>query len=258
MAVEDCAQAFNGSEYLGSNLADLVMYSFGPIKTATALGGAVIKVNGAKLLDRMRAIQSKYPVQPDAKHRKRVVKFIGLKSATNPFVLGMIYRYYKMKGENYEDSLADRVRDVAPLKTVDNMRIQPSGLMLWMINRRLYAYRPAEIEERSGKGRLLTSLISNAAHLPGQASRHHDYWVYPVLVRDPKKLISALREEGFDAADLPRSQHIAAPDNRPELEPHSAAALMRDIVILPCYAAMPDAEIKRQAKVLRRALAVDA
>ncbi len=257
LTVEDCAQAFNGSDYLGSELADVVMYSFGPIKTATALGGAVLTVKDPALLDRMRTIQSKYPVQTDAKHRKRVVKFIALKSATNPMVLGLIYRYYKMKGENYEDSLADRVRDVAPLKTVDNMRIQPSGLMLWMINRRLNMFSVTEIEERAGKGRLLTSLIDKSARLPGQASSHHDYWVYPVLVRNPKKLISALREEGFDAADLPRSQHIAAPESRPELEPKAAAALMRDIVILPCYAGMPDTEIKRQAKVLKAVLAAD-
>jgi perosamine synthetase len=253
--IEDCAQAFNGKEYMGSPLADVVMYSFGPIKTATALGGAVLRVNDGNLLTGMRAIQSCYPIQSDVKQRQRVLKFFALKAATNPFVLGMIYKYYRMKGQNYEDSLADRVRDVAPLKTVENMRLQPSALMLWMINRRLNSYAPSVLADRSRKGELLTRLINAATNLPGQASKHHDYWVYPVLVREPKRLIEAMREEGFDVADLPRSQHIAAPADRPELEPSAAASLMREIVILPCYASMPDSEIERQARVLRAALA---
>ena len=44
VTVEDCAQAFNGRNYPGSAAADLNMFSFGPIKTATALGGALIRV----------------------------------------------------------------------------------------------------------------------------------------------------------------------------------------------------------------------
>jgi len=38
---EDCAQAFDG-RYAGHPEADAVMFSFGPIKTATALGGGAV------------------------------------------------------------------------------------------------------------------------------------------------------------------------------------------------------------------------
>src|SRR5204863_9883016 len=61
IAVEDCAQAFNGREYRGSAEADLNMFSFGPIKTATALGGALIRVKDPALRNKMQAIQSLYP-----------------------------------------------------------------------------------------------------------------------------------------------------------------------------------------------------
>ena len=40
---EDCAQAFDGC-YAGHPEADAVMFSFGPIKTATALGGGLLRV----------------------------------------------------------------------------------------------------------------------------------------------------------------------------------------------------------------------
>ena len=39
LLIEDCAQAFDGSRYAGSEHSDVAMYSFGPIKTLTALGG---------------------------------------------------------------------------------------------------------------------------------------------------------------------------------------------------------------------------
>ncbi|MBC8036821.1 MAG: DegT/DnrJ/EryC1/StrS family aminotransferase, partial [Rhizobiales bacterium] len=102
VTVEDCAQAFNGRDYAGSDAADVNMFSFGPIKTATALGGALIRVKDAALRQRMRAIQSRYPVQPDAKQRKRILTFMGLKVITSRLVLGALYRFFKARGEDYE------------------------------------------------------------------------------------------------------------------------------------------------------------
>lgn len=252
VTVEDCAQAFNGRNYLGSAAADLNMFSFGPIKTATALGGALIRVRDPSLRDRMRDIQSRYPVQPEAKHRKRILQFMGLKLVTARPVLAAIYRFYNAKGEDYEDKLADRVRDVAPLKTAKNMRFQPSVTMLHLMNRRLARFDMAQVSARQRKGERLSGLLGTSVVQPAQANAHHDYWVFPLLVSEPRKFIEALRREGFDAADLPRSQHIAAPQDRPGLDPKTAAAAMRDLIVVPCYEAMSDRELVRQAAVIKR------
>jgi dTDP-4-amino-4,6-dideoxygalactose transaminase len=252
IAVEDCAQAFNGRAYPGSLAADLNMFSFGPIKTSTALGGALIRVRDDKLRERMRAIQATYPVQPDRKQLKRVFQFMALKLITTRAVLGVIYKYYRSRGRDYEDSLADRVRDVAPLKTAKNLRFQPSTAMLALLNRRLETFDIQAIRARTKKGEKLRDLIGNAVTLPAQGNAHHDYWVFALLVDAPRKFIDGLRAEGFDAADLPRSQHISAPKDRPELEPRIAAQVVRDIVVIPCYDTMPDEELARQAQVIRR------
>ncbi len=252
ITVEDCAQAFNGRAYPGNLKADLNMFSFGPIKTATALGGALIRVRDDSLRERMRAIQSAYPVQPDSKHLKRVLQFMGLKLITSRFALGAIYKYYHSRGQDYEDSLADRVRDVAPLKTAKNLRFQPSTAMLALLSRRLEEFDIQAIRVRTNKGEKLRDLIGGSVAMPAQANAHHDYWVFPLIVDEPRKFIDGLRAEGFDAADLPRSQHIAAPQDRPELEPEVAARVMRDLVVIPCYDTMPDEELKRQAEVIKR------
>ena len=252
VTVEDCAQAFNGQDYPGSASADLNMFSFGPIKTATALGGALIRVRDPKLRDRMRGIQNAYPVQPNAKHLKRVAQFMGLKLIASRLVLSAIYRYHKRKGRDYEDALAERVRDVAPLKSKKNLRYQPSAAMLALLNRRLRRFRTDELSRRQAKGERLRDLLGGAVVLPGQENAHHDYWAFPLLVANPRAFIDGLRAEGFDAADLPRSQHIAAPAGRPALEPWTAAAAMRDLIVVPCYDAMPESEIARQAQAIRR------
>ncbi len=252
VTVEDCAQAFNGRAYPGSAAADLNLFSFGPIKTATALGGALIRVKDPALRDRMRGIQSHYPVQPEAKHRKRILQFMGLKLITARPVLAAIYRFYNARGEDYEDKLADRVRDVAPLKTAKNMRFQPSATMLHLMNRRLARFDMDRVSARQRKGERLSGLIGTSVVQPAQANGHHDYWVFPLLVSEPRKFIEALRQEGFDAADLPRSQHIAAPPDRPGLDPKTAAAVMRDLIVVPCYETMPDGELVRQAAVIKR------
>src|SRR5687767_14940319 len=55
LLVEDCAQSLGASPRGGDRLADVSMFSLGPIKTATALGGAVLRVRDPELLGRMRA-----------------------------------------------------------------------------------------------------------------------------------------------------------------------------------------------------------
>jgi perosamine synthetase len=256
IAVEDCAQAFNGPGYPGSAVADVNMFSFGPIKTATALGGALIRVKPAALRDKMRAIQAAYPVQPESRHRKRIQQFMMLKIITSRPVLAAIYRFYNARGRDYEDDLANKVRDVARLKTSENRRFQPSGTMLYLMNRRLSQFNIQTVRERQAKGERLRDLIGGATVLPAQANAHHDYWVFPMLVSEPRKFVDALRAAGFDAADLTRTQHIPAPQDRPELEPTTAIKSMRDLIVVPCYDAMPDSELARQADVIR-AVAAD-
>ncbi|TMD19068.1 MAG: DegT/DnrJ/EryC1/StrS aminotransferase family protein, partial [Chloroflexi bacterium] len=63
LLVEDCAQAFRGPLDTGNPLADVSMFSFGMLKTATALGGALFTVRNASLLQRMRDIQAAWPQQ---------------------------------------------------------------------------------------------------------------------------------------------------------------------------------------------------
>ncbi|MCZ6462873.1 MAG: DegT/DnrJ/EryC1/StrS family aminotransferase, partial [Proteobacteria bacterium] len=56
--VEDCAQAFAGLGYRGHPRANVSAFSFGPLKTASALGGALLQVRDPHVLDAMRELQA--------------------------------------------------------------------------------------------------------------------------------------------------------------------------------------------------------
>ncbi len=90
LVFEDCAQAFAGTQYQGHVEADASMFSFGVIKSSTALGGAVLRVRDAELLRRMRQGQAAWPVQSRWRYLKRLVKYGTFKLLTSPPACGAI------------------------------------------------------------------------------------------------------------------------------------------------------------------------
>ena len=249
--VEDCAQAFNGRAFPGNPKADASMFSFGPLKNATALGGALIRVRDEPLRERMRAIQATYPMQTNAKQFKRVTQFAGLKFVTSPLVLQILHRVFSARGKDFEDAIVENVRNVAPLKNLKSMRFRPSRALLALMARRLRLFRKETLDQRAAKGRMLRESLGDAVVVPAPDSAHHDYWVFPILVDDPRAFVAGLRAEGFDSSDATRNALIPPPPDRPQLEASIAARALADLIIVPCYPDMPDAEIEREARVIK-------
>jgi dTDP-4-amino-4,6-dideoxygalactose transaminase len=199
----------------------------------------------------MRALQADYPMQSNRKQRKRVMQFARMKIVTSRLVLQAIHRIFAARGRDYEDAIAENVRNVAPLRGLKNMRYRPSPAMLAMMARRLRRFREETLDQRAAKGRRLRQSLGDAVVMPALDNTHHDYWVFPILVDDPPAFIRALRAEGFDTSNAPRSQAISAPPDRPHLEASIAARALADLIIVPCYPGMPDAEIEREARVIK-------
>jgi dTDP-4-amino-4,6-dideoxygalactose transaminase len=85
---------------------------------------------------------------------------------------------------------------------------------------------------------------------PGIKNPLHTFWVFPILTEKPNEMIAALRKEGFDGATLSRSEAVAPPDDRPELDPEVARTVLAQMVILPCYEGIPPDELAREAKTV--------
>jgi dTDP-4-amino-4,6-dideoxygalactose transaminase len=82
--VEDCAQVYAGGPIERHPGAALSLYSFGPIKTATALGGGLACVRDTAVRERMRALQARYPAQSRAAFASRALKYAALVALSHP------------------------------------------------------------------------------------------------------------------------------------------------------------------------------
>src|SRR6266705_6329006 len=82
--VEDCAQSYSGPPDRGNSCADVSMFSFGILKTATALGGGLLSVRNLTLLQAMRATQRRWPLQKRTSHLKRLVQTAAFVALTRP------------------------------------------------------------------------------------------------------------------------------------------------------------------------------
>ncbi|MFB2879837.1 DegT/DnrJ/EryC1/StrS family aminotransferase [Floridanema aerugineum] len=97
LLVEDCAQAFCGTSYCGASSADVSLFSFGPIKSSTALGGAIACIQDSMIAEKMVTLAAEYPCRSELWFCQRVFKYWGLKVLSIPqvyvFLIGVKPRY---------------------------------------------------------------------------------------------------------------------------------------------------------------------
>lgn len=72
--IEDCAEGFCGLDRLGDPCSDLTLFSFGPIKFFTALGGGVAKVRDRFTLEKMEKLHDSYAIQSSEIYFQKLLK----------------------------------------------------------------------------------------------------------------------------------------------------------------------------------------
>ena len=252
--IEDCAQAFDGGRYLGHPEADVSMFSFGPIKTATALGGAVLRVRDADLLRRMRQHQASWPIQARSKYLSRILKYSLLKALSSRLLFDLLVRTWRVMGRDHDRLVNGSVRGFAGSGFFERIRQRPPGPLLALLRRRLAGYVVRRLARRTANGQLLVSLLDGAVVCPGREMSPHSHWVFPILAQDPQRVIAALRKAGFDATQGESMCVVPPPPDRPEVIPSTAVDLLAKIVYLPNYPEIPERAVRKMAKVVLRVM----
>jgi dTDP-4-amino-4,6-dideoxygalactose transaminase len=247
--IEDCAQAFDGG-YTGHPLADAAMFSFGSIKTATALGGALLRINNPDILAKVRERHSGFPRQTRSAYLMRLLKYAALKAATSPALYGALVHLLRTLRVDHDRLANHLVRGFPGPQFFDLIRRRPSGPLLSLLERRLRTCNTARLTARAAHGRILVRLIGGAVDCTGGELPDHTYWVFPILVDGPQRVIRGLLKAGFDATQGQSLSVVPAPADRPELRAVSAEDMLRRMVFVPVDAQMPEAEINRLARVL--------
>jgi perosamine synthetase len=110
LVIEDCAQAYDGGEYQGHPETGAALFSFGPIKTATAVGGAVLRVRDAEILEKMRCRQEACPVQAGARFMARLAKYSLLKAISSRPIFAAFVRFASATGFDCDRLINGSVR----------------------------------------------------------------------------------------------------------------------------------------------------
>lgn len=250
--VEDCAQAYAGTSFVGHPRADVSMFSFGNIKTRTALGGGVLHLADKTLLEQLKARQAEYTLQSRGKYLQRLLKYGGLKLvATYPVFAGFT-KLCRLLGIDQGAMLNRSVRGFAATEGLERFRRQPAAPMLAVLARRLRTDDGRRLNRQRDLGDRLFQQIRDHVDCPGTGTAYHHYWVFPVLTDRPKELMDFLRDNGFDSTQGESMQIIERPDDSPAIEPSVAQHLLDRMVYLPLYPEFTERAIDKMADAVLR------
>lgn len=249
--IEDCAQAYAGPDYTGHPGSDVSMFSFGPIKTSTALGGAVLKVRDPDLLDAMRNVQAGQPVQGRGAFLRKVLKFGAIKTVSRPAAYGVLASACRLLGTDHDAVISRALHGFAGPDFFRRIRHQPSYPLLALLERRVRTFDGSVIERRRRVAEAARAWLPAAAQVGGAAA-HHSHWVFPVTSSAPEQLTRHLWSRGFDATRGRTSLAVVAPPrHRPELTAPEAAGTLSRVVYLPVHAAARSDQLDRLVDAVR-------
>lgn len=248
MLIEDCAQTFIPSSH-GSAAADVSMFSFGPIKSASALGAGVLEIRETRLRKKVQSIQRSYPVQSRFAFGKRVVKYMLIKFASSRFVLQVLHSIARIIGLDFDKRISKMARGFSGPDFFGRIRHQPSAALLSLLARRLSQVTCATQARRIEKGHRLASLLDakvpvlNVVPSPVTAANSVDstYWVFAIQVSNPNEVVEELRLRGFDATRRSSLINVSKEDAT------VAGEILNGIVFLPLSPKYSRHELERLA-----------
>lgn len=249
--IEDCAQAYDGARYHGHPESDAALFSFGPIKTATALGGGVVRLKSTELSRRVREIQRSYEVQSRRSYFYRLAKYTAFKLLSTRPLLALVLCGCRHLGVDFDALVAGAARNFPTDHLLYHLRRQPSAPLLRMLLRRWRHYDERRLAARVKMGRELVDRLPPEVLLSDWRATFNNYWVFPVLVDDPQGVVALLRQNGLDATARTRLAVVSPPVNRPDLQPLNIAWTLARIVFVPWYPDLPAHVLDRIARVIR-------
>jgi perosamine synthetase len=244
LVIEDCAQAYAGPGYRGHDESDVSMFSFGPIKTATALGGALLRVRDAELCARMKRLQAGYARQTRAQYAARVAKYAGLKLLSGRVLYTLFVAGCRLLGKSHDSVIGGATRSFAGAELLHAIRRRPCAALLALLERRLRRFDPRAIDERVALAQAFFARHPGLAR-PGSRAALHTHWVVPVCSAAPDKLLRRLWCAGFDATRGATSLYVVSPP------PREADRIMAQVVYVPVDSGMGANALEAMGRVAR-------
>ena len=249
LLVEDRAQAYAGPGDDGDARAAVSMFSFGLLKTATAVGGAVLHVRDERLLAAMRAVQAGWPRQEEAEHLAAAGRCAALVAAGRPLPYRLLAACHRAACRDLDTLVNGAVRAfpaAGGTELVRRLERRPSRSLLLTMDRRRRRFDAGRLARRAAAGEAAMRQLPPGLLHPGDAMLRRTHWLFPVVAADPDEVVVRARFFGFDAARAASNLHaVPAPPDRPRLTPLNARRILDGLVYLPMYPEVPEAARRR-------------
>lgn len=204
--IEDCAECYSGARSTSRPHADLTLFSFGTIKTATALGGGVAVLRSSQLSTKMKRLhQSLYESQTQTEFFWKVIKAVLIRIvATSPNLYAVIALSCRCLRFDFDHVVSSSVRNFSSKQQdvqIGRIRRRPSLALLKMLEIRIRSYRQTEssLQTKIEQCEKMMSLlhISPVVKWP-KAVATHSWWLAPIMVPTPDKTSLRLLHLGYD------------------------------------------------------------
>jgi len=224
---EDCAECYAGKGgYKGSESADVHFFSFGTIKTSTALGGGicVLQNESSKSVSEQmkRILHTIHGQQTRKEFLMKIFKIFLLHLLSRHHcVLGVLVHLLAIFGIDYDYLVTSSVKGFpAKISKVSNMsemerkqsraemlvqklRKCPTPALLSLLNRRLRQSSATSIVAgRRVRCQKMNELLRQhlpLVHMPkGKESSQHLYWLFPFTTSNPTDICKSMSKFGYD------------------------------------------------------------
>jgi dTDP-4-amino-4,6-dideoxygalactose transaminase len=209
------------------------MFSFGPLKTSTALAGALAWVRDEELAGRMREILQSDPAGSNLGFARRLLKLGLLRLFLQPVPYGALAAWSERGGTPFIETSRGWLHSFPGRFNVAPLQHRPSPALLRLLARRLAAHEGGNVRARQRSGELSLSQMPKV-QVPGRAAQQQSWWIFPVLVADPPATMEQLRSAGFEAVPgLSNLVCVDPPPGRGDLEPAVARHIVRHSILIP-------------------------
>ena len=255
LLIEDCAQSYDGEPHTGSLHADVSMFSFGPIKTATALGGAVFQFRNPVVETKTLRHHESYPCQSNWSFLTRVLKYCFLKALSIRIAVATIFFATRWLKLDFDQIISRLAKGFAGEDFFQKIRRQPSSSLLMLLSRRLQNSSSVRkvIKRRKENAKRLYEQINAAPSVTRtsrlEQSESHSHWVTFVETNSPKLLVAHLASRGFDATNTSSMVSLKHTIDSEKSLPN-ASRFLTDVVFLPASEHLPVSEIDRMANAI--------
>ncbi len=231
--IEDAAQAFVGPDYLGHSGSDVVMWSFGPIKTATALAGGIMAVHSRNkvIVATMERIVSTWPLYSGVEHAKRIAKFALQHVLTNTALFTVFVYTCRMFKCDYDSFISKFTKSFPREKLFQHIRQKVSTPVIVSMAWRLSTYQLWKINRREREGMRVLHKFALRKHIPGMTSIRHTFWLFAVISDQSDLLVKKFRENGIDATKL--STSLSCMGTQAKVDTPNAYRLIQSVFYMP-------------------------